>query len=445
MLFLNNWRSHFTNIALRAANYGPAKLQIALMKLFAIIAITIAFSSAAAAQVSAPPNINGTFATGQNNLAGTATGSNTAATLTGLGEQNGVTFDFDASLIGTARWNGGLRFNTTSELQVQADSTTNAANSASYIYRFSQTVYGLQFEVDGLDNADEFIISFFKDGAAVPVVTSTIVNGSITNAVPNSVVTDAGTNVDVTPAPGGTIIIDGDNNDNAEEFIRVELPLNIAVDEVRFAPTNKNNSNAQNVTLQHRAHAWATPDVAITKGSSINSAAAGSAVGDIITYTFEVTNTGQVPLTNVVVSETTFTGSASPPAITFVSGTNGSSPANFSQGDVLTYTASYPITAADIAAGFIDNQASVVALPVGGVVGVSELTDLSDSSNPADGAPVGDFDGDDPTRTPIAAAAPAPALDISKPAPANADEDGSLTVSVGDLSLIHISEPTRPY
>ena len=75
-----------------------------VIKAISLVAFTLVFSSTAVAQVTTPPNINGAFAIGQNNLAGTADNTDTPAMLTGLGEQNGVTFDFDASLTGTGLW-----------------------------------------------------------------------------------------------------------------------------------------------------------------------------------------------------------------------------------------------------------------------------------------------------------------------------------------------------
>ncbi|WP_417939118.1 T9SS sorting signal type C domain-containing protein [Flavobacterium sp. RS13.1] len=76
----------------------------------------------------------------------------------------------------------------------------------------------------------------------------------------------------------------------------------------------------------------------------------GCGVGGKIHYTFEVTNTGDVPLTNVVVTD---------PMIGAIS---GSPIASLAAGATTTLTADYTITAADVALGRVINSAKVTAV-----------------------------------------------------------------------------------
>ncbi|WP_281309428.1 DUF7507 domain-containing protein [Flavobacterium flavigenum] len=76
----------------------------------------------------------------------------------------------------------------------------------------------------------------------------------------------------------------------------------------------------------------------------------GCGVGGKIRYTFEVTNTGDVPLTNVVVTD---------PMIGTIS---GSPIASLAAGATTTLTADYTITAADVALGRVVNSAKVTAV-----------------------------------------------------------------------------------
>ena len=145
------------------------------------------------------------------------------------------------------------------------------------------------------------------------------------------------------------------------------------------------------------------PKIAIVKGSALNLGTDGIAtVGDIITYSYDVTNTGNVPLTGVSVMEsaTSFSGTGTLPSLTFVSATSGSSAANLLVAGKATFTATYAITAADIAAGKVDNSAFANGLSPKNVA----VKDTSDSKNPADynetGTP-GDPNGKDKTGTSI--------------------------------------------
>ena len=146
--------------------------------------------------------------------------------------------------------------------------------------------------------------------------------------------------------------------------------------------------------------------------------------GDVITYTYTATNTGNVTLTNVAVSEilldsdastysgTKFSGTGTAPAPSAMALTTDNAPLSDSSdsggnqvyntlavGDTVTWTATYTVTQADIDAGGVTNQA--VALGTSPSGQPDAVTDLSDDTAA----------GDDPTEMTIT---PAPSLKITK-------------------------------
>ncbi len=137
-----------------------------------------------------------------------------------------------------------------------------------------------------------------------------------------------------------------------------------------------------------------TPDLSVDKPAPANADEDGSgdvSVGDTLTYTVTATNSGTANLTNVVVTDSLITA------------TGGTTPcALVAPGATCTLIGTYVVTAADVAAGQIDNTGSADSDQTGAVT-------------------------DDET-VPV----PTPTLSVDKPAPANADEDGSGDVSVGD-------------
>ncbi|WP_420367228.1 DUF7507 domain-containing protein [Curtobacterium sp. L1-20] len=83
-----------------------------------------------------------------------------------------------------------------------------------------------------------------------------------------------------------------------------------------------------------------------------------TAAGQTVTYRFEVTNTGDVPLTNVTINDTAFSGTGTAPTITCPAGT-----ASMAPGATVTCTASYTATQADVNAGRITNTATATGTP----------------------------------------------------------------------------------
>ena len=108
------------------------------------------------------------------------------------------------------------------------------------------------------------------------------------------------------------------------------------------------------------------PSIALVKEGSYNGFDSNgnciAAVGDIINYTFTVTNTGNVTLTNVIVED---------PLVTI----SGVAIATLAPGaiDTTSYTASYVITQQDIDAGLFSNQATAT----GTAPDTTIVTDLS--------------------------------------------------------------------
>ena len=114
------------------------------------------------------------------------------------------------------------------------------------------------------------------------------------------------------------------------------------------------------------------PAIELLKSSTFNDniiADGFAQLGETITYAFSVQNTGNVTLTNVVVTDPTVTMSGGPIA-------------SLAPGaiDTTTFTATYTLTAPDLVAHKVTNSATVTASPPSGPA----ITDVSDSQNPGD-------------------------------------------------------------
>ena len=129
-------------------------------------------------------------------------------------------------------------------------------------------------------------------------------------------------------------------------------------------------------------------------------------VGDIIVYAFAVTNTGNVALSNVVVSDPKVTVAGGPIASLGVSQTNNT-----------TFTANYTITQADVDAGGVSNQATASGTTPGNVL----VSDLSDESA---------IDGSDPTVTPLNQQ---PGIALVKTVRSIDDRNGNGNTDTGDV------------
>jgi hypothetical protein len=136
-----------------------------------------------------------------------------------------------------------------------------------------------------------------------------------------------------------------------------------------YAPTNFSNNTIDGDSIQLDGGAvdtdlsnnWDWEDFwvvapAISMKKSVSPQTV-KAVGDVLTYTFEVTNTGSVPISNIRINETAFSGSPTPQA---------SCPASIPAGQTGTCTATYSVTAADLIAGSITNTATATVTPQGG-------------------------------------------------------------------------------
>lgn len=105
----------------------------------------------------------------------------------------------------------------------------------------------------------------------------------------------------------------------------------------------------------------ATPAIAVLKSSDTQTL---RTVGQKVTYTFAVTNTGNVTLRDVAPVEGEFSGTGRIGALTPASAT-------VAPGETVTFTASYTATAADLTGSPLRNTATAVGTPPGGGVIVS--------------------------------------------------------------------------
>jgi len=121
--------------------------------------------------------------------------------------------------------------------------------------------------------------------------------------------------------------------------------------------------------------AIALPGLGLDKSADPTSV---DSVGDVVDYTFAVTNTGNVTLTGVGIDEQAFSGSGTPSAIDCPSGP-------LAPGSSVDCTASYSVTQSDLDAGSVSNTATASGnSPSGAVVSSSPSTaTITMSTTPA--------------------------------------------------------------
>jgi uncharacterized repeat protein (TIGR01451 family) len=103
----------------------------------------------------------------------------------------------------------------------------------------------------------------------------------------------------------------------------------------------------------------AAPGLSLVKSATPNDAAHYT-VGQQIIYTFLVTNTGNVGLTNLSIAETTFSGTGS------LTATCPANPQSLAPTEQVACTATYTLTATDITAGQLTNTATAGGTDPGG-------------------------------------------------------------------------------
>jgi uncharacterized repeat protein (TIGR01451 family) len=153
------------------------------------------------------------------------------------------------------------------------------------------------------------------------------------------------------------------------------------------------------------------PSIAVVKIADASGVTNPAAVGQQITYTFDIRNTGNTTLTIVTLIDPLF--GASP---------IGTPIASLAPGQTVTaaYSAAYPITQGDIDAGQVTNQASVTGGYTDQNGDPQSVSDLSGAS----------FTDDDPTVVPLSQA---PGLDLVK------------TVDTSGLPVPTLPGATLPY
>ncbi|MGY3795598.1 DUF7507 domain-containing protein [Aquimarina sp. 433] len=129
-----------------------------------------------------------------------------------------------------------------------------------------------------------------------------------------------------------------------------------------------------------------TPSISLTKAADNAPDGLWDTVGEVITYTLQVTNTGNVTLSNINISDANAdVGSIIPADIS-----------SLLPGETVTVIAAHTITQQDLDTGSVTNTATVTAEDTNGGI----ITDDSDDpNNPTDNDTNGDGDPDDATVT----------------------------------------------
>ncbi|WP_449283021.1 DUF7507 domain-containing protein [Leucobacter sp.] len=150
----------------------------------------------------------------------------------------------------------------------------------------------------------------------------------------------------------------------------------------------------------------ADPELSLEKDGALDD---GAAEGDTVTYTFTVTNTGNVTLTDIEVVDPLLGGSALPVPDEAWPG----APGVLAPGDVVILTAQYELTQGDVDAGVVHNTATSHGTP-------PPTIDPEDPETPEPKEPIDSPPAEETTPLPSA-----PAIELEKTAVVDVDAEAS--------------------
>ena len=168
------------------------------------------------------------------------------------------------------------------------------------------------------------------------------------------------------------------------------------------------------------------PAMEVIKTAFVNDNGDGlTGAGDIVRYSIEVTNTGDITLDNVYIQTERLTD-GNGTLLTLSSGPDYWQPQTVEVGETVLFTALYVISQEAASSGFISNTATAVGSTPGNFNGIK---DVSDNGTPTDDDGDGDVDND-PTVV-LMDAPPVSSIEVTKEASV-VDNDGDNTNSLGD-------------
>ncbi len=303
-----------------------------------------------------------------------------------------VRYDGNSTL--TLQWNQ-LSGNTASDRPIWYDytkrlQTIGGGGSAS----FTITATG-----DPIPASQEFMIKDLLKGYEYYDIEGVTPAGTTVEPVYSSLLYGAAVDAD-------GVVYDSDGGTQAD----AQFSFSVPVSQVLFTPSNSGGSYVIIDLLKCNISS-----ISLEKTGSLDVGDDGVAnVGDVITYSFTVTNTGTVTLTNVNLSDDYATVSGGPIATLEV----GAS-------DSTTFTATYALTQEDLDAGEFENTATVSAFDPDG----ETVTDVSDDpTNATDTDPDADGNPDDPTVVDLGSA---PSISLEKTGSLDVGDDG--VANVGDV------------
>ena len=168
------------------------------------------------------------------------------------------------------------------------------------------------------------------------------------------------------------------------------------------------------------------PAMEVIKTAFVNDNGDGlTGAGDIVRYSIEVTNTGDITLDNVNIQTETLTD-GNGTLLSLSSGPDYWQPQTVEVGETVVFTALYVISQEAASSGFISNTATAVGSIPGNFNGIKDVSD--------NGTPTSDDDDEDPDNDPTVVlmdAPPVSSIEVTKEASV-IDNDVDNTNSLGD-------------